>query len=73
MRLLSYDEFRQRWAFGTLNTIRVLNILVFADIVVSAAIMIFKINKLNNFYIFEAITHFVVGLVSRNYLPPLQW
>lgn len=50
-----------------LNAIRVLNIVAFLDLIAACAVMLAKIDMLNNFFFFEAVTHAVVALVSREY------
>lgn len=50
-----------------LNVIRVLNIITFMDLVAACAVLLAKINMLNSFFFFEAVTHAVVALVSRKY------
>ncbi|KAJ5176395.1 uncharacterized protein N7482_002272 [Penicillium canariense] len=47
-----------------LNAIRVLNIIVFLDIIASCAVMLVKINMRNGFFFFQAVTHAVVALIS---------
>ncbi|KAJ5812381.1 hypothetical protein N7474_008682 [Penicillium riverlandense] len=47
-----------------LNTIRVLNIVVFVDLIAACIVMLVKINMLNSFFFFQAVTHAVVALVS---------
>lgn len=46
-----------------LNTIRVLNIVVFLDLIAACVVMLVKINMLNSFFFFQAVTHAVVALV----------
>lgn len=48
-----------------LNVIRVLNIITFMDLMAACAVMLAKINMLNGFFFFEAVTHAVVALISR--------
>lgn len=50
-----------------LNVIRVLNIITFMDLIAACAVMLAKIDMLNSFFFFEAVTHAVVALVSRKY------
>lgn len=52
-----------------LNVIRVLNIITFMDLIAACAVLLAKINMLNSFFFFEAVTHAVVALVSRKYHP----
>jgi hypothetical protein len=47
-----------------LNTIRVLNIVVFVDLIAACVVMLVKINMLNSFFFFQAVTHAVVALIS---------
>lgn len=47
-----------------LNAIRVLNIIAFLDIIAASVVMLVKINMLNSFFFFEAVTHAVVAIVS---------
>ncbi|KAK4867365.1 hypothetical protein LT330_000875 [Penicillium expansum] len=59
-----------------LNVIRVLNIITFMDLIAACAVLLAKINMLNSFFFFEAVTHAVVALVSLfmiiSELPVLQ-
>lgn len=73
--MFSADGFRDRLAKRgkwILNVLRVINIVALADIVAACIIMLFKIDMLNSFFVFEAITHAVVIIVSSNYPPALQ-
>ncbi|KAJ6179219.1 hypothetical protein N7519_009680 [Penicillium mononematosum] len=47
-----------------LNVIRVLNIITFMDLIAACAVLLAKIDMLNSFFFFEAVTHAVVALVS---------
>lgn len=47
-----------------LNAIRVINIIVFLDMIAACAVMLVKINMLNGFFFFQAVTHAVVALIS---------
>jgi hypothetical protein len=47
-----------------LNAFRVLNIIAFLDIIAASVVMLVKINMLNSFFFFEAVTHAVVALIS---------
>ncbi|KAJ5373505.1 hypothetical protein N7517_005511 [Penicillium concentricum] len=47
-----------------LNVIRVLNIVTFMDLIAACAVLLAKIDMLNSFFFFEAVTHAVVALVS---------
>ena len=51
-----------------LNAIRVLNIITFLDLIAACAVMLVKINMLNSFFFFEAVTHAVVALISSTYI-----
>ncbi|KAJ5483574.1 hypothetical protein N7530_002820 [Penicillium desertorum] len=59
-----------------LNVIRVLNIITFMDLIAACAVLLAKIDMLNSFFFFEAVTHAVVALVSLfmiiSELPVLQ-
>ncbi|KAJ5474741.1 hypothetical protein N7475_004307 [Penicillium sp. IBT 31633x] len=59
-----------------LNVIRVLNIITFMDLMAACAVMLAKINMLNSFFFFQAVTHAVVALISLfliiSELPVLQ-
>ncbi|KAI9924004.1 hypothetical protein MW887_007462 [Aspergillus wentii] len=50
--------------FVILNAIRVLNIIVFLDIIAANAVMLVKISLLSSFFFFEAVTHVVTAGVS---------
>lgn len=50
-----------------LNVIRVLNIITFMDLIAACGVLLAKIDMLNSFFFFEAVTHAVVALVSRKY------
>lgn len=65
--------FRAFYARQFLIGLSVINILALMDIAVACGIFLFKLHRLNNYFAFEAITHVVVGVVARNYLPTLQW
>ena len=54
-----------------LNAIRVLNIIVFLDIIAASIVMLVKIPLLNSFFFFEAVTHVVTASTSSKY-PPCQ-
>lgn len=57
-----------------LNTIRVLNIVVFIDLIAACIVMLVKINMLNSFFFFQAVTHAVVALISSKPAPsPNFW
>lgn len=47
-----------------LNAVRVLNIIVFLDIIAACAVMLVKTNMSNGFFFFQAVTHTVVALLS---------
>jgi hypothetical protein len=47
-----------------LNAVRVINIIVFLDMIAACAVMLVKINMLNGFFFFQAVTHAVVALIS---------
>ncbi|KAJ5542045.1 hypothetical protein N7461_008048 [Penicillium sp. DV-2018c] len=47
-----------------LNVLRALNIIALTDLIAACAVMLVKINMLNSFFFFEAVTHAVVALVS---------
>ncbi|KAJ6123714.1 hypothetical protein N7471_011031 [Penicillium samsonianum] len=59
-----------------LNVIRVLNIIAFMDLIAACGVLLAKIDMLNSFFFFEAVTHAVVALVSLfmiiSELPVLQ-
>lgn len=49
-----------------LNIIRVLNIIVFLDIIAASVVMLVRINIVNGFFFFEAVSHVViVGISSK--------
>lgn len=50
-----------------LNTIRALNIIVFLDIIASCVVMEVKIDMLNGFFFFQAVTHAFMALISSEY------
>ncbi|EAW10097.1 uncharacterized protein ACLA_045620 [Aspergillus clavatus NRRL 1] len=50
--------------FVILNAIRVLNIIVFLDIIAASAVMIVKISLLNSFFFFQAVSHVMAAGVS---------
>lgn len=70
---ISRAEARQEFGRWSLISLGIVNILAFMDIAVACGIFLFKLHKLNDYFAFEAITHVVVGVVARNYLPTLQW
>lgn len=47
-----------------LNAIRVINVIVFLDMIAACVVMLVKINMLNGFFFFQAVTHAVVALIS---------
>ncbi|KAJ5570417.1 uncharacterized protein N7459_009847 [Penicillium hispanicum] len=47
-----------------LNVIRILNIIVFLDTIAACVVMLVKINMLNGFFFFQAVTHAVVAILS---------
>ncbi|OQD72477.1 hypothetical protein PENDEC_c021G04964 [Penicillium decumbens] len=47
-----------------LNAIRALNIIVFLDMIAACIVMLVKINILNGFFFFQAVTHAMVALIS---------
>jgi hypothetical protein len=55
-----------------LNAIRVLNIIVFLDIIAASIVMLVKIPLLNSFFFFEAVTHVVTASTSSKYPPSQQ-
>ena len=50
--------------FVILNAIRVLNIIVFLDIIAANAVMLVKISLLSSFFFFQAASHVVTAGVS---------
>ena len=56
-----------------LNVIRVLNIITFMDLIAACAVLLAKIDMLNSFFFFEAVTYAVVALVSRKYNLPFMF
>lgn len=52
-----------------LNAIRVLNIVTFLDLIAACVVMLVKIDMLNSYFFFEAVTHAVVAVVSSKYFP----
>ncbi|KAI9038493.1 uncharacterized protein KD926_010705 [Aspergillus affinis] len=50
--------------YVVLNAIRVLNIIVFLDIIAANVVMLVKISLLSSFFFFEAVTHSMVAGVS---------
>lgn len=47
-----------------LNAIRVFNIVTFLDLIAACVVMLVKIDMLNSFFFFEAVTHAVVAVIS---------
>ncbi|KAJ5081464.1 hypothetical protein NUU61_009728 [Penicillium alfredii] len=47
-----------------LNATRVLNIIVFLDIIAACAVMLVKIDMVNSFFFFQAVSHAIVALIS---------
>lgn len=47
-----------------LNAIRVINIIVFLDIIAACVVMLVKTETSNGFFFFEAVNHVVVALIS---------
>lgn len=73
--MFSSNGFRDRMAKRgqwILNVLRVINIVALVDIIAACVVMLFKIDILNSFFVFEAITHAVVVIVSSNSPPTLQ-
>lgn len=53
-----------------LNIIRALNIIVFLDIIAASVVMLVRINIVNGFFFFEAVSHVViVGISSKQNAP----
>lgn len=50
--------------YVVLNAVRVLNIIVFLDIIAANAVMLVKISLLSSFFFFEAVTHAIVAGIS---------
>jgi hypothetical protein len=50
-----------------LNVIRVINIVVFADTIAAGVVMLIKISMNNNFFFFEAVSHAITVIISREY------
>lgn len=51
-----------------LNAIRVINIIVFLDIIAASAVMLVKISLLTSFFFFEAVSRVATAGVSSKYL-----
>lgn len=52
-----------------LNAVRVMNIIVFLDIIAAHVVMLVKINLLTSFFFFEAVAHAIAIGVSSKELP----
>lgn len=50
-----------------LNTIRVMNIIVFLTIIAACAVMLVKIKLVNSFFFFEAVGHVITASISSEY------
>ncbi|KAJ5907928.1 hypothetical protein N7495_000610 [Penicillium taxi] len=47
-----------------LNTVRVLNIIAFLDIIAACVVMLIKTHILNGYFFFQAVTHAVIAIIS---------
>jgi hypothetical protein len=53
--------------YVVLNVIRVINIIVFLEIIAASVVMLVKISLISNFFFFEAVSHCVIiGISSKN-------
>jgi hypothetical protein len=53
--------------YVVLNILRVINIIVFLDMIVAHVVMLVKIDLLTSFFFFQAVSHTVVIGVCREY------